>query len=71
MVGQKPGGRTSPTPIWDIVEPVHSSLEQLLQRLLPGAQAPKPALPAKTGSSDIESLLQSLLLGTLALAAWT
>ena len=30
-----------------------------------GAQAPKPAPPARTGSSDIESLLQSLLLGTL------
>ena len=48
-----------------------SNLEQLLQRLLVGAQAPKPAPPAKTGGFDIESLLQSLLPGTLASVART
>ena len=52
-------------------KPMPSPLEQLLQWLLTGAQAPKPALPAKTASSDIESLLQILLPGTLASAART
>ena len=44
--------------------PVPSTLEQLLQRLLAGAQTPKPAPPANTGNSEIEFLLQSLLPGT-------
>ena len=42
-------------------KPVPSILEQLLQHLLAGAQARKPAPAATTRSSDIESLLQSLL----------
>ena len=53
------------------LRPVPSTLEQLLQRLLAGAQAPKPAPPANTGSSDIEFLLQSLLPRTRASAART
>ena len=50
-------------------EPVPSVLEQLLQSLLTEAQAPRPTPPAQTGHSDIESLLRSLLPGTLASAA--
>ena len=42
-------------------EPVPSVLEQLLQRLLTEAQAPRPTPPAQTGHSDIESLLRNLL----------
>ena len=41
-------------------------MEHLLQCLLAGAQARKPAPAVTTGSSDIESLLQSLLPGNLA-----
>ena len=37
----------------------------MLQRLLTEAQAPQTAPPAQTGYSDIESLLQRLLPGTL------
>ena len=47
-------------------KPEPSTLEQLLQRLLAGAQARKPVPAATTESSDIESLLQSLLPGNLA-----
>ena len=47
-------------------KPEPSTLEQLLQCLLAGTQALKPALAATTGSSDFESLLQSLLPENLA-----
>ena len=42
-------------------KPVPSDLEQLLQRLLGGAQTPHPAPPVKTGITVIETLLQNLL----------
>ena len=42
-------------------KPVSSALEQLLQRLLVGAQAPKPVPPVKTEITDMETLLQHLL----------
>ena len=48
---------------------VPSALEQLLQRLLVGAQAPKPVPPAKTWITNIEILLLSLLPGIPASAA--
>ena len=50
-------------------KPVPSNLELLLQRLGGGGRgggggggAPKPALPVKTGITDVETLLQNLLL---------
>ena len=42
-------------------KPVSSALEQLLQRLLVGAQAPKPVPPVKTEITDMKTLLQHLL----------
>ena len=51
----------TPTP-----KPVPSDLELLLQRLWGGGGggegAPKPTLPVKTGITDVETLLQNLLL---------
>ena len=44
-------------------KPVPSALEQLLQCLPVGAQAPKHVPPTKTGITNIETLLQSLLPG--------
>ena len=42
-------------------KPVPSDLEQLLQRLLGGAQTPQPAPPVKTLITVIKTLLQNLL----------
>ena len=42
-------------------KPVPSAVEQLLQPLLVGTQALEPVPPVKTGITDIETLLQSLL----------
>ena len=47
-------------------KPEPPTLEQLLQCLLAGAQARKPAPAVATGSSDIETLLQNVLPGNLA-----
>ena len=52
-------------------KPVPSTLEQLLQRLLVGAQTPKPVPPVKTGITDVETLLQNLLPGIPAFASRT
>ena len=41
--------------------PVPSDLEQLLQWLLGGTQAPQPAPPVRTGITKLETLLQNLL----------
>ena len=62
-----PGLVVPPTP----PKPVPSGLKQLLQRLLTEAQVPQQAPPAQTGHSDIESLLQRLLPGTLSPTART
>ena len=52
---------TAPPP-----KPERPTVEQLLQCLLAGTQVRKPTPGVATGSSDIETLLQSLLLGNLA-----
>ena len=41
-------------------------MDQLLQRLMAEAQARQPAPAAATGSAGLETLLQNLLLGSLA-----
>ena len=45
-------------------KPLPTELESFLQRLLMGVQAPKPAPPDRTGITNMETLLQSLLPGT-------
>ena len=47
-------------------KPEPLTVEQLLQRLLAGTQVQKPTPAVVTGSSDIVTLLQSLLPGNLA-----
>ena len=52
MAAPRPGGARHHLP---------SALEQLLQCLLVGAQAPKPVPPVKTVITNIKTLLQGLL----------
>ena len=63
--------RLLPTPVVPTLPPKQVPLasEQLLQRLLVGAQAPKPVPPVKTGITDIETLLQNVLPGIPASAS--
>ena len=51
-------------------KPVPSVLEQLLQRLLTEAQAPRPTPLAQAAHPDIEFLIRNLLPGTSAPVAW-
>ena len=55
--------RLLPTPVVPALppKPVPTELECLLQRLLGEVQAPKPAPPAKSGITDLKTLLQGLL----------
>ena len=59
---------TPVVPAWP-PKPLSTELESLLQRLLMGVQAPKPAPPHRNGITYMETLLQSLLPGT-PLPAW-
>ena len=61
--------RLLPTPVVLALppKPVPTELERLLQRLLVEVQAPKPASPATSGFTYMETLLQGLLPGILAL----
>ena len=59
----------APAVLTPLLKTVPSALKQLLQRLLVGAQTPKPVPRAKTGITNIETLLQSLLPGIPASAA--
>ena len=57
--------RLLPTPVVPTLppKPVSMELERMLQRLLLEVQTPKPTPPAKSGITDLETLLQGLLPG--------